>query len=188
MRKILRGDCPQALNEKGAEWTERYGASGYWPTYKKRNLRDILLDEGLRDQTLKHCSYCDTIPFYPPGEETIDHFRPKATYPHLAYAWENLFYCCPFCQRKKYEEALIKPDDADYEFARYFQWEFATGRLLPNEVATSEDQYRAERTIELLRLNLKHAESRVFLRESLETRPLSLDRHPYRDFIEMYFG
>jgi len=196
MRKIYRTDCPHALIEKGAEWTARFMSSGSWPKWPqhgKSKLNHILQNEGLKSQTQEHCSYCDITPISPPGTETIDHFRPKSGLqgrPDLAYSWENLFYCCNYCQDKKgdqFEEALLKPDEPDYEFLRYFQWEFSTGKLLPSEVATPEDQHRAERTIDLLKLNLKHPSQRVRFRNQLERRPDSLDEHSYRDFLEWAF-
>ncbi|MGL4401474.1 MAG: hypothetical protein ACRCXD_16540, partial [Luteolibacter sp.] len=194
--KIKRAECPQALIEKGAKWTERFVASGKWPSWPQhgnRKLNHLLHDEGLRDQTKEHCSYCDITPIEPPGIETIDHFRPKSGpqgHPELAYTWENLFYCCVYCQKKKgdaFEEALLKPDEEDYEFARYFQWNFATGELMPSEVATPDDQYRAERTIDLLKLNVKLPPLRWSTRENLASRPECLDKHSYRDFLEWAF-
>jgi 5-methylcytosine-specific restriction endonuclease McrA len=130
MRKIQRADCPQDLIEKGPEWTQRFVARRKWtgwPQHGNRQLNHILQDEGLRNQTQDHCSYCDTPPISPPGEDTIDHFRPKSGpqgHPHLAYTWENLFYCCTYCQGKKrdqIEEVLLTPGEANYEFLRYFQ-------------------------------------------------------------------
>ena len=195
MRKFARAECPQALKDKGAEWTATLVERGRWtswPQYKTRGLNQELLANGLRSQTQDHCSYCDITPVCPPSRETIDHFRPKSGAKgrlDLAFEWTNLFYCCDNCQQQKredFEEALLKPDEPDYEFLKYFQWEFATGRLLPSEVATQVDQHRAERTIELLKLNDKHPYWRVIKRNELAGhRPDSLDDCSYRDFLEL---
>ncbi|MGL4398356.1 MAG: hypothetical protein ACRCXD_00685 [Luteolibacter sp.] len=157
-------------------------------------MNHILLDEGLRDQTQEHCSYCDMTPICPPGTETIDHYRPKsgpAGRLDLAYDWANLFYCCNYCQGKKldqFEDALLKPDEVGYEFETYFQWEVATGRLMPNEVASPDDRYRAERTIEIFKLNEKHPQLRQKERNSLQGGSRDeLDGHSYRNFLELAF-
>lgn len=195
MRKLNRAACPQVLIERGAKWTADLLERGRWtdwPQHNKRKLHHILHDEGLRDQTQEHCSYCDMNPISPPGDETIDHFRPKSGpmgRPDLAYEWENLFYCCNHCQRNKrdlFEEALLKPDEADYDFETYFQWDFATGDLKPNEIASTENQHRAERTIRIFNLDMKHPALRLKARRAFATRELgaSIDDYSYRDFLE----
>jgi uncharacterized protein (TIGR02646 family) len=130
-------------------------------------------------------------PISPPGRETIDHFHPKSG-PHgrldLSLEWTNLFYCCDHCQQKKqdqFEEALLKPDAVDYAFDLYFQWDFATGELLPNEVAPADFQHRATRTIEILKLDVKHPVLRLKeLRDYLAGGAVDLDDFCYRDFLE----
>ncbi len=184
MRKMDRLPCPQILIDRGTEWTEQHGGSGYWPTINRKKLNHILMDEGLRGQTQAHCSYCDSFPISPPGDETIDHFRPKASHPELAYIWENLFYCCNYCQRKNYEQGLLKPDEPGYEFERYFQWDFESLHVLPNEVATTEDQYRATLTIRCLKLNQGHPECRKHALKNFKNCPDCLDDYAYRDLLE----
>jgi uncharacterized protein (TIGR02646 family) len=194
MRKLTRVQCPEVLTLKGAEWTERVVQRGYWtdwPQYKKRDLNNILHDEGLRAQTQAHCSYCDMTPICPPGRETIDHFHPKSG-PQgrldLAFEWTNLFYCCDHCQQKKgdqFEDALLKPDMQDYNFDAYFQWDFATGQIAPNEIATPENQQRAKRTIAILKLHEKHPALRMkALRDYQAAERSNLDDYSYRDFLE----
>lgn len=194
MRKLNRVKCPEVLTLKGAEWTARLVERGRWtdwPQHEKRKLNHILLDEGLRAQTQGHCSYCDMTPICPPGRETIDHFRPKSG-PNgrldLGYEWANLFYCCDHCQQMKddkYEEALLKPDEQEYAFDIYFQWDFATGELHPNEAAPTEIQLRAVRTIEILKLCEKHSVLRLrALRDYLASDQSELDDYSYRDFLE----
>lgn len=194
MRKLNRVQCPEVLTQKGAEWTARVVKRGHWtdwPQHHGRKLNSILNDEGLRAQTQEHCSYCDMTPINPPGRETIDHFHPKSG-PHgrldLAFEWTNLFYCCDHCQQMKrdqFEEALLKPDTPDYDFDAYFQWDFATGQIAPNEIASQEDQHRAERTIAILKLHEKHPALRMKALKTYQAQQDSkLDDFSYRDFLE----
>jgi len=41
---------------------------------------------------LGRCMYCEDS-----AGATIDHFRPLARYPHLAFRWKNHFHACSFC-------------------------------------------------------------------------------------------
>jgi len=194
MRKLTRMECPAALTLKGKEWTDRLVERGRWtgwPRHQNRDFNQLLLDEGLRAQTQEHCSYCDMTPICPPGRETIDHFHPKSGPQgrlELAFEWTNLFYCCDHCQQKKgdqFDHDLLKPDTPDYDFDAFFQWDFATGQITPNEIATPENQQRARRTIEILKLHEKHPALRMkALREFLASGCRNVDDYSYRDFLE----
>jgi hypothetical protein len=48
---------------------------------------------------------------------------------------------------------LLKPDVEDYEFDRYFEINSFTGVILPNQLAPTHDQQRAQCTIDLYGLN-----------------------------------
>ena len=91
--------------------------------------------------------------------ETIEHFRPKSgphARPDLRLKWDNLFACCSGCQnakRDQWDEALLKPDEPDYSFSRYFSCEFTTGKLVPKRRLPETDRIRAEITIRLYDLN-----------------------------------
>lgn len=191
MRKLTRIPCPKVLVDKGQKWTKRMVDKGQWtawPQDDNKKLNHILRDEGLKEQTQAHCSYCDRTPVDLTGVETIDHFRPKSKFLPLALEWTNLFYCCSRCQsvkREKYDDDLLKPDAEDYDFDRYFMWKFETGELLPNDVAPEEMQQRARYTISTLKLSDKHPAWR--LKELHIYRALGLmdlDDRCYRDFLE----
>jgi uncharacterized protein (TIGR02646 family) len=140
----------------------------------------------LRAQTQDHCSFCDNYPICPPSKHTIEHFRPKSRFPREAYRWENLYYCCDHCQQKgeEFEEGLLRPDAEDFEFDRYFRWEFTKGELLPNDLATPEDQHRAQVTIRLYRLNEGHPACRKRAQHQRGKDPQApLDDFPYRGFL-----
>lgn len=42
----------------------------------------------------------------------VEHFRPKSGYYWLAYEWDNLFYCCPKCNRSFKRNLFSLADDS----------------------------------------------------------------------------
>ncbi len=90
-----------------------------------------------------------------------------------------------YCQQKRddFDDALLRPDAADYEFDRYFRWDFTTGEMKINTLAPSEDQHRADVTIRLYRLNEGHPRLRKL---ALQSRPTDMavvsDEFSYRHF------
>lgn len=163
MYKIERGPEPDVLKEKGREWTDRLldklETSGKpiskifsWPQYRNRPLNHILQD-ALLEMTAQHCAFCDGV--FEQSPVTVEHFRPKSKYPELAYDWPNLFPCCTLCQEKgdDYDEKLLKPDEVNYDFDRYFICNYSDGTIQPNPAASAEDRARAKMTIELYNLN-----------------------------------
>jgi HNH endonuclease len=123
--------------------------------------------------TQERCSYCDGDLRFGTVQEDIDHFRPKSRpeFYGLVCAWENLFLVCAPCNKAKgdrWNELLLKPDDLEYRFARYFSYSFEKDELEPNPVASAGDGERARVTIELLGLNgAKHRASRRRVREKI---------------------
>ncbi|HVV86158.1 MAG TPA: retron system putative HNH endonuclease [Kofleriaceae bacterium] len=116
------------------------------------------MSAALREMTDERCAYCDGHPIDAMGEQQIDHFQPKTDprFVHLVCDWRNLFIACMQCNKAKgarWQPSLLRPDDGEFTFERYFQYRFDTGELQPNEVASQEDQERARTTIEILGLN-----------------------------------
>jgi uncharacterized protein (TIGR02646 family) len=108
--------------------------------------------------TLGRCAYCDGYPLNATGRKELDHFRPKGRpeFYRLVCAWDNLFMACTACngaKQEKWDEALLRPDDPDFRFERYFEYRFATGEILPNPVASRDDQHKANVTMTILDLN-----------------------------------
>lgn len=84
----------------GQAWQEKYqrtqqSSDFNWRKNQGKGYDDLLVK--LSQMTQSHCSFCDA---YPMGRipKTIEHFKPKTTFPLLAYQWENLFLCCGNCQ------------------------------------------------------------------------------------------
>lgn len=169
MRMRRAAEPPPRLAENAARWTTDYVTKKRaerahkfrWPEVKHEGsripLNRYLLHE-LLAATTYHCAYCDGF-VGETSEETIDHFRPKGleAFLHLAFAWDNLFPACDKCQREKrdtFDDKLLKPDEASYDFDRYFDFNVKTGELEPNRAARPDDQTRARFTIETFGLNI----------------------------------
>ena len=165
MNPTTRGPAPELLQRFGSEITRDYVAKRAlkpnhdfdWPQREGRSLR-IEIREALAEMTQRHCSYCDRFPMDSPSVEQIDHFKPKSwpAFYELVCNWENLFFTCSGCNNAKlatWEPALLRPDDAEFAFDRYFEYRADTGEIKPNQAASDDDQHRANRTIELLKLN-----------------------------------
>lgn len=161
MRKFQRPATPQALVERGAQWTATFvarraadaGAKFAWPQYNTVPLNQIL-SPILLSATDQHCAYCDKFPLFT-SDETIDHFKPKSSYPEDAFTWTNLFPACDSCQSKKmeqYEDSLLSPEQLNFDFNRYFYVDYTTFELKPNPAATEEDFASAELTIRIFGL------------------------------------
>lgn len=164
MRPFNRLDAPDFLTENWEKWGNEYAArktanpsyAFNWKQHQGQPVNQRLLPD-LQKQTQSHCSYCDA---YPPKlpDKTIDHFRPKgdARFYHFAYHWENLYFACGHCQKAKmerFDDALLRPDEAGYSFERYFIFNFSTGEVEINPAASDEDKYRAEVTLRLFGFN-----------------------------------
>ena len=55
----------------------------------------------------KHrCAYCDDLDDIYNGMESysVEHFAPKAKFPHLEYTYDNLLYSCRFCNGSKSDD------------------------------------------------------------------------------------
>jgi uncharacterized protein (TIGR02646 family) len=165
MRKLERPPEPEVLQLKSAQWNQQWvelrrknpSAQFTWYSHKGKTVRDWLVDE-LREMTQSHCTFCDAWPMDDQSLESIEHFRPKhdERFQHLAFTWTNLYYCCDKCQnlkRGQWEDELIAPDEAGYEFEDFFEFEVSTGVIAPNRCARPEIQKRAEATIRIYGLN-----------------------------------
>lgn len=194
MRKFVRLGEPDFLADKwekwGIEWEKRRNenpaASFHWHQIDGERVNQKLLSR-LKAQTQDHCSFCDAFPVSPPSIDTIEHFRPKTKFPKDAYRWNNLYYCCVHCQQKgeEFDEALLNPDAEDYEFDRYFLWDFTTGEMMVNQLASLEDQNRAKVTIELYRLNEGHPRNRRLAMKNRADNPdAPLEEQAYRHLFD----
>ena len=108
----------------------------------------------LFDATHGHCSYCDVKLDHFNSE--INNFLPKSKFPKIAYDWNNLYLCCRTCNRyksAKFSEYILRPDDINYSFEKYFICDFKAGKILPNPNISIYEQEKAKITIDILNLN-----------------------------------
>lgn len=140
----------------------------------------------LSSWTQHHCSFCDD--FLLGRAAHICHFVPKSRAPELAFEWENLYISCPRCnvhQGARFDARVVRPDDPDYEFQRYFAIDAENAALRPNPAATPEEQERALATIELWALNrddlraARKIESMKFQR----SEGVPIENFAFRDFL-----
>ncbi len=177
MRRFIRLDTPQYLAKNWETWGKRYAQNKtqnsshvfQWVTHQGQRLNQKILPS-LTAQTQSHCSYCDGYPMKI-SDENIDHFKPKGNHQfyHLAFQWENLYYCCAACQKSKWEsfhDDLLRPDDDDFSFQRYFIFNYSTGEIQANPAASENEIIRAKITIEILGLN--HIGQCISRRHSVE--------------------
>ncbi len=177
MKKMKRTPAPAWFKDHG-KWGEL-----------SQGDRNKLLYE-LAGMTRHHCSYCDENLL---GKQyMIDHFRPKIKFPLQTFEWENLFLCCPKCDIAKgikFHEDLLKPDQKDYEFDKYFMIDFSNGNLLPNSEANKKNQECARITIDTFRLN-SYDRPGARLEELRRYRDIgkyddsAIDYYSYRFFIK----
>jgi uncharacterized protein (TIGR02646 family) len=78
-------ECNNQLFEKGASVF----------AFKKNIYGHKSVKDSLKAAQHQKCCFCER------KEEMgdIEHFRPKSHYYWLAYDWDNLFFCCPTCNR-----------------------------------------------------------------------------------------
>jgi uncharacterized protein (TIGR02646 family) len=197
MRKFERAGEPAICIEHSASWNAQWvslrnanpKATFNWYTINGRSAREHLLP-ALQAQSDGHCSFCDAFPVAGVSSESVEHFRPKSKFPERAYTWTNLYYCCDACQkakREEWDEALLHADAQDYSFSRYFEFDFTTGGIKPNSLASEADQQRAAITVKIYGLD-SPARRRNRLREAevyakCQTGEISQQLWAYRDYL-----
>ena len=199
MRKQTRPTAPDLLREHSERWSREWAelrqqnpsATFQWRKIDGKPVRELLLPI-LREMTQEHCAFCDYFQFDVVSPETVEHFKPKSRpefYDHV-YAWGNLYYCCSRCQSakgEKWDDRLLRPDDPEYLFEKYFQRDYLTGEIHPNAVASIEIQECARATIDLYGLNRSPLcrERKTKLREWQRSNSRhELDSWSFRDFLE----
>lgn len=163
MMPCTRPACPDWLEAQWETWGQEYADKLVqepryrfsWKQYEGEKVNHRLMPL-LREMTADHCAYCDWFPTDVGTDRTIDHFRPKALFPREVYYWPNLYLCCRMCQEKddaNYSEDLIRPDEIDYDFDRFFIYNYLSGKLDANPDAGERDRSRASLTIKHFKLN-----------------------------------
>ncbi|MEO5371317.1 MAG: TIGR02646 family protein [Magnetococcus sp. DMHC-1] len=194
MRKILRTQAPECLQQAATDMTEKYVTTVSDPNTKARFRWPykcyVLIRQKLLEMTQGRCAFCDG-PFTG-SPKTVEHFRPKSKYPYLAYMFDNLFPCCIACQAAKkdrFDEKLLRPDDLEYQFEDYFMLNLREGKLEPSLMASPEHQQRAKTSIDYYNLNMPERNvARINMREYFNLKRNSTSEHiDINDFDYRYF-
>ncbi|MBK1833924.1 retron system putative HNH endonuclease [Roseibacillus ishigakijimensis] len=200
MRKQVRPPAPDVFQKHADSWNARWvalraknpSARFSWYSAEGQTARDWALP-ALKVMNQGHCSFCDNFPL-DAGDHPIEHLRPKThpDYQHLAYAWENLYYCCTTScngfKRERFDEEVLSPDADDFEPLRYFYFDTTTGEVLPHPSASAANQKRAKVTIDLFGLNkderpkLRRLEIQKWAGQQ-ENSNLNVDDFGYREFL-----
>lgn len=178
MTPYLRAPAPECLSQvKATTWPLPLACS-------QAVRSNLFLASGNR------CAFCDGL-MRLTSRATVEHFRPKSKFPELAAIWSNLFPCCDACQSakgQKFDALLLKPDEADYHFLRFFVCNFLSGEINVAMDATATEQKRAIVTIEMYDLNSSaRRNARLRERKNWRNDPLrkdDLESWQYRFFLE----
>ncbi|MCM7566776.1 hypothetical protein [Enterobacter asburiae] len=195
MYPFTRPKCPEYLQECWEILGEKYAEAKrnnpkynfcWYKDFRYENTRELLTA-----MTKGHCAFCDGGNLGAISRQTLEHFRPKSReeFYRLAYQWENLYPCCDRCQSEKlekYEDALLIADAEGFVFNDFFMVDYSTGEVLPNLMASTDNQHRASRTIEIYGLNV---EERKIIRKKELKRYLQRDEQTdfLDDFSYRYF-
>ena len=129
------------------------------------------------------CWYCERQCSAGDRAPTVDHFRPISRFPALAYEWSNWVFSCRRCNEdnkdNKWPETGYVDPCADVEAERperYFDYDTATGEIIPKDGLARADRLKAVHTINDLGLNkldvryYRFAHTRRFIAD-LQTLP-----------------
>ena len=95
-----------------------------------------------------------------PLAETVDHFKPLRRFPELAYEWSNWIFSCQRCNGENKQDkwpaaGYVDPAAADESDSpeRYFDYDLASGHIVPRADLSEKARRRASDTINDLGLN-----------------------------------
>ncbi|MFN3197527.1 MAG: hypothetical protein ACE366_03750 [Bradymonadia bacterium] len=98
-RVISAGDAEAQRAE-----VERLWAGGYLKAKAFDDVRATLCTS--MAPGLGRCMYCQDS-----AGTDIEHFRPKADYPHLAFEWSNYLWACSFCNSNQKRDSFPLDDE-----------------------------------------------------------------------------
>ena len=198
MRWVDRGPEPGGVAGYAAQFTQG------WIDYfehrvggRPEDFRWVEFRSTLGSRSNNICWYCERQCSAAESRErapTVDHFRPISRFPSLAYSWSNWIFSCRRCNEdykgnKWPETGYVDPcSDAVAERPeRYFDYDAATGEIIPKDGLAGDDRLKAVHTINDLGLNkldvryFRFDHTQRFI-EDLQTLPAS-DR---QDFVALF--
>ncbi len=135
-------DFDKRVRRPGENWRTRHPDRTDFPNYWKE------VTEPLADGFKNLCAYsCMHVPL---TGGTVDHFRSRSRYPHLAYEWSNYRYASPTMNSyKSNREGILDPFEV---VDGWFEIELASMQLVATSEIPPESRERAAYTLERLRL------------------------------------
>jgi uncharacterized protein (TIGR02646 family) len=121
MIAVTRGTMPQKLQDSEADWINELlvdlGKPDVKPSDAPKGSRygHKEIKDALELMFGKKCAYCEGA-YSATSYVHVEHFRPKAKYPCLAYRWTNLLPLCTVCNINKGDTFPLGPDGADAVF------------------------------------------------------------------------
>ena len=165
MRWIDRGPEPGGVREYARKFTQG------WVAYSRDNVGGRPEDSYWREfrqllggRSWNNCWYCERRCHRETDDggraPTVDHFRPLNRFPELAYRWSNWVFSCRRCNHDykggEWPDAGYVDPCAANEKDRpehFFDYDAATGEIIPIAGLPPEARKRAQRTIDDLGLN-----------------------------------
>ena len=165
MRWIDRGPEPQGVQDYAQQFTQS------WIDYFQHKTGDRPADSRWRDfrdllagRSGNVCWYCERLCQRDPDDTgkapTVDHFRPRSRFPELTYAWNNWIFSCRRCNADNKQDGwpplgyvdpcATAPEEQPEQF---FDYDPATGDIIPKPGLQPQARERALRTIDDLGLN-----------------------------------
>ena len=115
MIKITKGDKPDILDQKAAEWTAEVKAALDAGEELSKSLKSkynhASVKAAIVTETHGKCAYCESkVRHVAPGD--IEHIVPKSIEPALWFEWLNLTLACPVCNtNKSNHQGFVDPHD-----------------------------------------------------------------------------
>jgi uncharacterized protein (TIGR02646 family) len=115
MIKITKGNNPDILDEKAAEWTADVQAALNAGEELSKSLKSkynhVTVKAALVAETHGKCAYCESkMRHVAPGD--IEHIIPKSIEPALWFEWRNLTLACSVCNtNKSNHQGFVDPHD-----------------------------------------------------------------------------
>lgn len=164
MRKIHLQPEPDGfdknIRQKGNAWLNQQAwfDSACAPHARQKTPKNIawkaLWTMSLDDLHRSYKGVCAYLGVYIPpflGAKEVDHFLPKSQYPQLAFEWSNYRLAArSINQLKGSKTGILDPAAIP---AQAFYINFADGGIYPSPSLDPQTKGKAEKTIQLLRLN-----------------------------------
>lgn len=117
MIRLRKGDEPQILAQRSAQWTAELIAEiaggGDRIAYRKGKYNRPEIKDAIKTETSQKCAYCESHPLHVSYGD-IEHIIPKAANPELTFDWTNLTLACDRCNTNKGDQdGLIDPYSID---------------------------------------------------------------------------